>query len=239
MGMSNNWFQFRRFRIEQQNCAMKITTDACIQGAWTPIETSVQRVLDIGAGTGLLSLMLAQRNTGITIDAIEYDKEAAIQAIGNVAASPWHQCIQLLHSDVRAFEASTKYDLIICNPPFFTGSLLSGKESQDKARHDVTLSRQELLQVVKDNLANDGYLSLLLPYSEYLLWKEPAEKCGLYESKCLHINHKPDAPVKRVVTILARSKMERPEIETLTIKENDNEYTDHFKVLLGEFYLNP
>lgn len=236
--MSNTWFQFRQFRVEQDNCAMKITTDACIQGAWTPIMPFVHRVLDIGAGTGLLSLMLAQRNADIVIDAVEYDNDAAIQAEANVGASPWYPRIKVMHLDVRGYVAPAKYEMIICNPPFFTGSLLSGKESQDKARHDVSLSAQQLLQAVTDNLADDGYLSLLLPYTEYLLWKEPAEKFGLYDVRCLHINHKPDATVKRVVAILARRTTAPAEKEMLTIKETEKEYTEHFKELLGAFYLH-
>src|SRR4051812_8170670 len=117
--MSNSYFQFKRFRIDQGSCAMKVTTDACIQGAWCPISPDVKAVLDIGAGTGLLSLMLAQRNDDICIDAIEYDKDAAIQAAGNVLASGWRDRISILYADVRDHRFARRYDLIISNPPFF------------------------------------------------------------------------------------------------------------------------
>src|SRR4051812_43889814 len=111
--MSNSWFRFKQFTIEQGNCAMKVTTDACIQGAWTAVLPQVKRVLDIGAGTGLLSLMLAQRVPGIIIDAIEYDAAAAAQARDNAIASPWKESINIIEADVCSYGFTHKYDLII------------------------------------------------------------------------------------------------------------------------------
>src|SRR6185503_17847665 len=111
MAMSNSYFQFKQFRIEQDRCAMKVTTDACIQGAWTPLLPRIKRVLDIGAGTGLLSLMLTQRNPGITVDAIELDKEAAGQASANVNASAWKDSINIIEGDVCNYAFGQKYDL--------------------------------------------------------------------------------------------------------------------------------
>src|SRR5262245_25570320 len=122
--MSNTFFQFKQFRIEQDKCAMKVSTDACIQGAWTPIEENVRNVLDIGTGTGLLSLMLAQRKPGIRIEAIEIEEQAYKQAAENVAYSPWAEQIHVIPGDVRNDSLNRKFDLIVCNPPFFQNSLL-------------------------------------------------------------------------------------------------------------------
>eukprot|EP01136_Pigoraptor_vietnamica_P012822 Opistho-1_new@53158 len=119
MVMSNHYFQFKQFTIHQDKCAMKVSTDACIQGAWTPIANDVVHVLDIGTGTGLLSLMLAQRNSNIHIDAIELDADAARQAQENISASPWADRVDVMQGDVTAYQFAKQYDMVICNPPFF------------------------------------------------------------------------------------------------------------------------
>jgi len=236
--MSNSWFQFRQFRIEQDNCAMEVTTDACIQGAWTPILPNVKRVLDIGAGTGLLSLMLAQRQPGIIIDAIEYDPDTAKQCADNVSASLWHDRITVLHGDVRDHKATDKYDLIICNPPFFTNSLLGDKEQKNRARHDVSLSKEELLTAMMANLADNGYFSILLPYPEYQLWKAYATGDGLHEMQSLHVQHKHGAAIKRIVGILSKGPAHHALIQTMVIKNDGDSYSADFKELLAPFYLN-
>jgi len=236
--MSNSWFQFKKFRIDQGNCAMKITTDACIQGAWTPILPTVRNVLDIGAGTGLLSLMLAQRNADIIIDAVELNPAAASQAAQNINISPWADRINIICKDIAHFESKQPYDLIICNPPFFANSLLSPTHSKNLARHNVSLTSQQLLNIATSLLSEKGKLSLLLPYTEYLDWRKTALQCELYEAEILNIRHRPSAPVKRVVTILTPMFVDTPTINELTIQNIDGEYTDEFKKLLADFYLN-
>ena len=236
--MSNSYFQFKQFRIEQEHCAMKVTTDACIQGAWTPVLPGVNKVLDIGAGTGILSLMLAQRTTGIAIDAIEYDSSAAAQAKYNIAISPWSSQINIIEGDVCNFHFAAKYDLIISNPPFFNNSLLSEIVEKNRARHTVSLSYVGLLKVIEENLAVGGYASVMLPKPEYLEWKSLLDQQGWYESTRLLVCHKPGAPVKRVVCLFGRKKTQQIAEETLIIYNGQNEYTLEFKTLLGTFYLN-
>jgi len=238
MVMSNTWFQFKQFTISQDRCAMKVTTDACIQGAWTPIAATTERILDIGAGTGLLSLMMAQRCTCATIEAVEYDAEAVRQAMENFAASPWKDRLGVTNCDVKDFHPPHPYDLIICNPPFFSNSLLSGKENKDKARHDISLTRTELAQIAARHLAENGQFSILLPYPEYQLWKEAATLAGLFETSSLHVRHTPTATVKRVVGMFGKaSAAGNLAIEELVIKGVDGDYTDDFKKLLSPFYL--
>lgn len=237
--MSNTWFRFKQFNIDQEHCAMKVTTDACIQGAWTPLSTYDTQVLDIGTGTGLLSLMLAQRNHDLTIDAVEYDTAAAQQAAANVAASPWADRITVIHADIREYRPVKQYDLIICNPPFFSSSLLGDTHSRNMARHDVSLSANELLEAVSALLADTGYFSLLLPFTEYQLWKPIAATHGLHEQQCLHIKHHPTAPVKRVVSILGKMPVNgTPATHMLVIKEGNDTYTPQFRELLQAFYLD-
>ena len=217
---------------------MKITTDACIQGAWTPVSAGITRVLDIGAGTGILSLMLAQRKPDIVIDAVEFDHEAAMQAVENVKASGWKERINVLQGDIRNYIAPARYDLIISNPPFFNNSLLSDKANKNLARHTLSLSYSDLLQAIDNNLNQGGYASIMLPYTEYLEWKEGFDENNWYESGKLFIRHREEAVIKRVVTLFG--KKWNPEIkeDTLIIKGNENLYTPEFTDLLSPFYLN-
>jgi len=236
--MSNTYFQFKQFRIAQENCAMKVTTDTCIQGAWTPVLPNVWKALDIGAGTGLLSLMLAQRSPHIIIDAIELDRETAEQAEDNISASHWAGRINVLEGDARTFVSGHKYDLIIVNPPFFHNSLHSDDVRKTNARHTLSLNYHELLDAIETNLDDNGYISILLPYPEYELWKGLLEKRGWNECGKLSISHKPQAPVKRIVGLFSIKEMPAIKEETLIIKNEEQQYTAAFKNLLAPFYLD-
>jgi len=236
--MSNQYFQFKQFKIEQDKCAMKVSTDACIQGAWTPIYESVKRVLDIGAGTGLLSLMLAQRAPQIHIDAVELDEHAAIQATENIAASPWAERINLAQADIKAYEAEEKYDLIICNPPFFQNSLLGDDSKRNVARHTLALSYEDLLNSCKVLLATGGSASVLLPYSEYQYWLALITKNGWQETAQLMIRPRRDLVINRVASIIQQDGNSATQTQELTIYEQPGVYTEAFKQLLASFYLH-
>jgi len=235
--MGNTWFQFKQFKIAQDRCAMKITTDACIQGAWTPLLPGVQRVLDIGAGTGLLSLMLAQRNPDIIIDAIEADPEAAAQASENTARSPWGNRVNIIPADVRDYESQYKYGLVISNPPFFTDSLLSPNNKKNTARHNLSLTYEGLIKAIGQNLDENGYASVLLPVAGYENMKTLMHENHWKEIMKLNIAHKPQAQVKRVISIWGKKEIRAIQEETLAIKGNENNYTYGFKDLLSPFYL--
>ncbi len=235
--MSNTYFQFKQFRIEQDKCAMKVTTDACIQGAWTPVLPIVKRVLDIGTGTGLLSLMLAQRSPDIIVDAIEFDKAATDQAAENISASPWSDRIKVVEADARDYVTEDKYDLIITNPPFFNNSLLGERENRNNARHTLSLTYTELLNAISANLSDDGYCSILLPHAEYIQWTELLSGSSFQEIERLSVSHAPNAPAKRVVGLFSKMGAVKKE-HALMIKGNDNCYTQAFIDLLSPFYLD-
>jgi tRNA1Val (adenine37-N6)-methyltransferase len=235
--MSNTYFRFKQFNVEQDKCAMKVTTDACIQGAWTPMHSHVKHVLDIGAGTGLLALMLAQRNSEICIDSIEFDSGAAIQAAENVASSPWAGRINIIEADARNFDSTHKYDLIITNPPFFQNSLLGDNDAKNSARHTLSLSFEELLRCITANLAGNGYASILLPSEQYLDWQALTSK-NLYEQETLLIHHRPGATAKRIIGLWGKTPVAETKTGNLIIQNEQGTYSQDFITLLSPFYLN-
>jgi len=216
---------------------MKVTTDACILGAWTPLLPGVKKVLDIGTGTGLLSLMLTQRNPGISIDAVELEHAALEQATENVKNSIWPGRIKVIEADIKEYDSGYKYDLIISNPPFFNNSLLSSKDPENLARHTISLSFSELLKAIQVNLSDTGYASVLLPCPEYFQFYELLSDVGFYESRKLLIKHTIHSEVKRVISVFGKTKREKAISSELVIKEDGQNYTAAFKEFLAHFYL--
>jgi tRNA1Val (adenine37-N6)-methyltransferase len=235
--MANQYFQFKQFTIQQDHCAMKVSTDACIQGAWTPASDIVKDVLDIGTGTGLLSLMLAQRASGINIDAIELDANAAEQAEENIASSPWKNRVQVLQGDVTNYAFTKQYDMVICNPPFFNNSLLGDTDNRNIARHTLSLSYTDLLNVLDNVLKQDGYASILLPVAEHAEWEKLLAKNGWHIGHRLIIQPKESSAPNRVVSLCSRNKAEEIKEEKLVIYAGQNEYTPEATKLLKSFYL--
>jgi tRNA1Val (adenine37-N6)-methyltransferase len=235
--MRNSYFQFKQFRIEQGRAAMKVSTDACIQGAWTPVSSIVSSALDIGTGTGLLSLMLAQRNKKVSIDAIELDSEAAQQAKDNVASSPWKERITVMEADVRTFPFTRSYDLVICNPPFFSNSLLGPRDERNKARHTLSLSFQELFEVIRDNLADGGYGSIMLPPPEHMQWSKIIQENGWKIYHELSVQPRIGSPTNRIVSLCGPIATRSYLSEDLIIKDKADHYTPEFIHLLRPFYL--
>lgn len=235
--MSNTYFQFKQFRIEQEHCAMKVSTDACIQGAWSPLKSETKQVLDIGTGTGLLSLMLAQRYPSISIDAIESDTTAARQAQENFSNSPWYNRIHLLQGDATIYPFDKKYDYIICNPPFFNNSLLGPKQQRNQARHTLSLSYQQIISLLKNNLTATGQASILLPFLEgTTIWTSLLEEAGVHLAQTLHIAPSSHKPFNRIVFICCLSNQEKLTSDIVSIRNSDQNYTDSFIRLLQPFY---
>lgn len=236
--MGNSWFQFKQFRVEQAGSAMKVCTDACIQGAWTAahLQTDLPvRILDIGAGTGLLSLMLAQQTPAI-IDAIEIDPDAAKQAAANFAASPWQERLQLIHADIRTCDTGTLYDFIITNPPFYQNDLRGPDARRTAAMHTATLGYEALLSAIRRLLKEDGGFSVLLPYAEFRIFRLLAESQGFRMRALLDVQQTPAHAPFRSVGIFGTGET-FPD-ETLFIYDTERKYTPAFTALLQPFYLH-
>lgn len=235
--MSNSYFQFKQFRIEQSRCAMKVSTDACIQGAWTPVENDIKNVLDIGAGTGLLSLMLAQRSIDCFIDAIELDENAARQANENFQHSPWTERLHCIHGDAKTVVFDKKYDLIISNPPFFKNSLLGDDVKRNQARHSLSFSLEDLMSVIDANLSEHGYCSVLLPVVEQQHWRNLLFENDYTIFLELNIHPSKGKAANRIVTVSSKSASSTHQ-EDLFIRNEGNNYSSSFEKLMQPFYLN-
>lgn len=234
--MSNSWFQFKQFTIHQDRSAMKVTTDACIQGAWTPVYPQVKQVLDIGAGTGLLSLMLAQRAPLVQIDGVELDEACAVQARENIAASRWKDRIAIHNANIRQWQGDKQYDLIICNPPFFNNSLLGDNDRRNNVRHTLSLSYTDLLASMDRLLGADGYISILLPATEHGIWEQLIADAGwkIYSKLC--IAPREAAEPNRIVSLAGRDATKQLMEIYLPIRGAEG-YTPAFTELMRPYYL--
>jgi tRNA1Val (adenine37-N6)-methyltransferase len=237
--MPKNSFTFKQFMINQDRCAMKVCTDACILGASTVVENAIN-ILDIGTGTGLLALMLAQRTKG-RIDAVEVDEDAYSQALINISESRFRDKITVYHQRIQHFNISKNfegYDLIISNPPFYQKSLKSADIQTNKALHAVELSFDELIDSVIRLLNTNGKFVVLLPPFEIEKLIQIAQKKGLYLSKKMLIQHDESKPVFRVIATFWTKQVLDYEENTLVIHEKDSKtYSNEFRDLLKDYYL--
>ena len=236
--MSNNYFQFKQFKVQQDECAMKVCTDACLQGAFTAqylLTQSVKTILDIGTGTGLLSLMLAQQIPA-NITAVELDAAATAQARQNFAASPWAAHLQVTQADIRTLPVTRLYDHIITNPPFYEGSLKSGNTLRNQAMHATTLGYERLLQAISAHLQPEGSFSVLLPYAAFQGFGQLAEAAGYHPQQILEVKQSVQHGYFRTVGIFSRQRV-APAITSLAIYEKQNVYTPEFVALLRPYYL--
>ncbi|HVI43833.1 MAG TPA: methyltransferase [Chitinophaga sp.] len=238
--MANSYFRFKQFTVNQGQCAMKVCTDACVQGAFTASfladrNITATAILDIGAGTGLLSLMLAQQMDA-HITAVELDPSAAGQARENFAASPWAHRLVLTEADVRQLPADRKYDFIISNPPFYEASLKSGHAQKDQAMHATTLGYKELIAAVDRQLKEDGMFSILLPYPFFGELTTLAAAAGYYPQEILYVKQSVKHGFFRAVGIFSKTFTE-PHATELAIYDENNVYTPPFTRLLQPYYL--
>ena len=175
---------------------MKVCTDACIFGAWIAEKISgsmlpVASCLDVGSGTGLLSLMFAQKNPDVVIDAVEIEKNACEQAKENFSNSKWNNHLKIFYTDAKDFVAQRKYDLIISNPPFYENELLSNEKNKNIAKHDEGLMLKDLITIIKKHLAATGYFAILLPWHRIKYFEDLAEESNLFLQQKLLIRQRP------------------------------------------------
>jgi tRNA1Val (adenine37-N6)-methyltransferase len=238
--VSNNYFQFKEFKINQDKSSMKVCTDSCLFGAYVAdkIESkSIQpkRILDIGAGTGLLSLMIAQ-NSDALIDAVEIDDNSYQQTKENFHESKWCRGLHAFHTDIKSFTAPYKYDLIISNPPFFENDLKSADKNKNVAKHHDCLTFQELIQSIKNNMESDGTFFVLLPFHRTGYFKKVAADNQFYLKEETLIKQTPKHDYFRAILFFT-SKPAAVICKELIIKNEEGKYTNDFNFLLKDYYL--
>jgi tRNA1Val (adenine37-N6)-methyltransferase len=238
--MANPYFQFKQFTVYQDRCAMKVTTDSCLFGAWVANnirseQRKIQKVLDVGSGTGLLSLMIAQKND-LKVDALEIDTEASMQSEENIAASLWKNRIHVMNVDVRQFTGESKYDCIISNPPFYETELTSETTTKNIAHHSQELTLPELLEAIKKNLQEGGVFYLLFPFKRANELKQLVREYGLYLHKIIIASQSVKHGPFRVM-IKGGNADGQTEEESLSIWNMDQQYTEAFVELLKDYYL--
>jgi len=231
-------FKFKQFTVKQDRCAMKIGTDGVLLGAWTSLKNNPFSVLDIGAGTGILSLMMAQRSYAEQIEAIEIDDDAYEQCAENFENSPWNDRLFCYHASLLEFveEVEDAFDLIICNPPFYSEDYKTENKSRDLARFNDAMPFKHIIYAVAHLLVEDGIFSIIIPKKEESDFIELASAVGLHPQRILHVKGNPDADVKR--SLIELSYMENEvEISELIIETDRHNYTEDYINLTKDFYL--
>ena len=231
-------FTFKQFSVNQDRCAMKIGTDGVLLGVWTPLINNPYNVLDIGAGTGILSLILAQRSNAEQIDAIEIDEDAYEQCVENFEASSWGDKLFCFHAGLDEFvdEPEDEYDLIISNPPFYTDDYKSATTSRDLARFEDALPFEELIEAAALLLSDNGIFSMIIPYKEEERFVSLCKELDLFPLKITRVKGTPTSEIKR--SLLAFCRIEQtPLIDELTIEISRHEYTPEYIELTKDFYL--
>lgn len=232
-------FHFKKFSIDDSASAMKIGTDSVLLGAWTQCINET-RILDIGSGAGILTLMLAQRNEGVTVDAVEIDTLAATQASENAVLSPWSEQIQIYCKSIQDFsaECSHRYSLIISNPPFFINSLKATGKQRNLARHTDSLPVTDLLRITSQLLTINGKASFIFPASTYEFWIREATNNGLYPFKTMRVKSLPTMDPHRVMVLFMKENAPDFNTQEMNIYSSRSLYSDQYRELTRDFYLN-
>lgn len=232
-------FAFKQFSVQQDKCAMKIGTDSVLLGAWCPIEKNPFSVLDIGAGTGVLSLMLAQRTNAEQIDALEIDEDAYEQCVENFEASPWSDRLFCFHAGLDEFidEPEDEYDLIVSNPPFYAEDYKTENEQRDLARFQDAMPFEELVEAADLLLSEKGVFAVILPFKEEERFIALAKEAELYPIKITRVKGTPKSEIKRSLLAFSRNENSEIEIDELTIEIDRHVYTSEYIALTKDFYL--
>ena len=244
--MRNTYFQFKEFTVHQHKSGMKVCTDSCLFGAWIAYKIALsssensshigpEKILDIGTGTGLISLMLAQKSTA-QIQAVEIEVNAFEQAKENFISSTWADRLKAIHSDIKEFNPAEKFDLIISNPPFFEHDLKSAAHHKNLAKHQDGLRLYDMLVSLENLLAKDGKFALLLPFhrcNEFILL---AEKKGFFLEEKLLVKQTPKHDYFRSMLLFSRKNKDAGWDE-IVIKNEEGFYSKEFQFLLKDYYL--
>ncbi len=237
--MSSDIFKFKQFQVDQEQCSMKIGTDGVLLGAWVNTE-NVTSVLDIGTGSGVIALMVAQRAQQATVSAVEIDEKSFLQAKQNMEDSPWSDRMDLQNEPIQDYTKATDktFDLIVCNPPFFSGGTFSKDQERNNVRHTIKLPNGDLLRCANKLMNKTGRFSVILPFIEGLRFKEMAETYGLYTRRVTSVIGKVGKPVERLLIEFCKEKCELVQEDELVIQVGGrDEYSEEYINLTRDFYL--
>lgn len=239
-------FTFKQFTINQDRCAMKIGTDGVLLGAWTPVDHNPYSILDIGSGTGIIALMLAQRSAADNIEAIELDADAYEQCTNNFEASDWADRLFCFHAGFDEFvdeyatdetEEDELYDLIVSNPPFYAEDVTSGDEARDNARQNTSLPFNELVSGVSKLLTSIGTFCTIIPFKEEEEFIKLAANYQLYPKQITRVKGNADAAIKRSLLEFTKKPSSNIKTEELVIENDRHIYTQDYINLTKDFYL--
>ncbi len=231
-------FKFKQFEIHQDQCTMKVGTDGVLLGAYAPISKTKQ-ILDIGAGTGLVALMLAQRAKKAKVVGVEIEEKAFNQAAENGKNSPWADRISFEKDSIQDYSkfADSEFDLIVSNPPFFSGGTFSDNQEKNNVRHTIKLPNGDLLSAARKLLSPKGKFCVILPYMEGLRFTEMAKNYRLFCSEIVEIRGKASKPEERLILIFEQEEVTKVIEKELVVYNEDGTYTSNFIDLTKDFYL--
>ena len=235
--MGKNSFQFKQFVVNQEQCAMKVGTDGTLLGAWANAPEGASRILDIGTGTGLIALMMAQRFLDAQIIGIDIDLDATIQARENVAASPFADRIIINRDDATKFEDKEGFDAIVSNPPYFVDSLTCPGEQRTMARHAVTLNYQTLMHTANKLLKNDGIISIVIPTENIEDINSVAACEGLFMTRVCKIKTTPNKQSKRQLVEIRKHPVDKIDYREEILEDNPGHRSEWYHNLTKDFYI--
>lgn len=232
-------FTFKQFSVQQDQCAMKIGTDGVLLGAWCPIDNNPFSILDIGAGTGILSLMLAQRSNAEQIDAIEIDENAYEQCVENFEASPWSDRLFCFHAGLDEFieDPEDEYDIIISNPPFYSEDFKTDNSQRDLARFQDALPFEDLVEAADLLLSENGIFAVIIPFKEEERFIDLCAEVELFPVKITRVKGSHNTPIVRSLVAFKRYELSVLDSDELVIEINRHEYTEDYINLTKDFYL--
>ena len=232
-------FKFKQFSVQQDKCAMKVGTDSVLLGAWCPIDNNPISILDIGAGTGVLSLMLAQRTNAEQIDSVEIDEDAYEQCVSNYENSPWSDRLFCYHAalDELVEDPEDEYDIIISNPPFYSEDFKTKNAQRDLARFQDALPFEDLVEAADLLLSENGIFAVVIPFREEEKFIDLCAEFELYPVKVTRVKGSHKTPIVRSLMAFKRYELSVLTADELVVEINRHEYTDDYINLTKDFYL--
>lgn len=235
--MSRDSFTFKQFVVQQGRCAMKVGTDGTLLGAWAVLERNDGRILDIGTGTGLMALMMAQRYPEARVTAIDIDAAAVEQANENVQDSPFTERIQVSQADVNAFETLEPYDAIVCNPPYFDKALTCPDNQRTQARHTLTLSYRQLMAAAWRLLSDEGLFSVIIPNDYFQQMESEIHLAGFFQTRIYGVRTVVGKPIKRYLIELRKHPKKELIKKDVMIESAPNVRSEWYQELTKDFYI--